>query len=37
MPIRYEEVYDGDTHPIATNNTGEDRAKNRRIKIKLIP
>ncbi|MBI4681984.1 MAG: OmpA family protein [Nitrospirae bacterium] len=27
----------GDTHPIASNDTDEDRVKNRRVEVKLVP
>ena len=37
MPIRSEKVYDSDIHPIAANNSGEKRAENRRVEVKLIP
>jgi hypothetical protein len=35
MLIRPEKVYDGDIHPIAANNSGEQRAENQRVEVSL--
>ena len=37
MLTRSEKMYDGDIHLITGKNSGEKRAENRRVELKLIP